>query len=131
MACGRETIAMKSKKNQRTDVDQCQVGLAALGVAGAWEVAIDEAVEGTQRWFAQIEGPAFYIYFQIQHPRVIDEMVTFLKRHLCPDKCLQRSASAPDSGADLELSHFGESAVSLIWDSETHQRFIVIMSGKN
>src|SRR5579872_4966428 len=105
---------MKSKKTQTPDVEQNSFGLVASGIAGAWEVALDETVEGTQRWFAQIEGPTCYIYFQVRHPRVIEEMAKFLRRHLCQDKCLQGSTPSPDHSEEIELSHLGGSIVSLI-----------------
>jgi len=127
---------MKSKNTQSADANEFHVGLAALGRAGAWDVALDETVvalgetfEGPQRWFVQIEGPAFYIYFEIHHPRIIDESVTFLNRHLCPDNSSQGSASPPDRGDELELSHFGDSVVSLIWDSESNQRCFILIRG--
>src|SRR5882724_10702751 len=53
-------------------------GLSAIGSAGGWEVAIDKTTSGTQRWFAQIEGPSVYLYFEIAAPDVIDEILDFL-----------------------------------------------------
>jgi hypothetical protein len=44
------------------------LGLLANGSSGSWEVSIDESVSGTERWFAQIEGPSLWLYFEIPSP---------------------------------------------------------------
>jgi hypothetical protein len=123
---------MKSKKSETQTVSQDSVGLHSFGTAGAWEVVLDESVEGAQRWFIQIDGPRCYVYFQVRDPRVIDEIATFLKWHMCHDGCVQRPATSPDPGINLELSQFAGPSVSLIWDGEEARKQAVILAqGKN
>jgi len=54
------------------------LGLLAIGSSGRWEISIDEAISGTERWFAQIEGPLIWLYFEIPSPEVISKEIRFL-----------------------------------------------------
>jgi hypothetical protein len=47
------------------------LGLLAIGSSGPWEVSVDETISGTERWFAQIEGPSISIYFEIPSPSIV------------------------------------------------------------
>jgi hypothetical protein len=57
------------------------IGLLALGSSGPWEVAIDETMSGPARYFAQIEGPALYLYFEIPTIELIEDVLDFLVVH--------------------------------------------------
>ncbi len=123
---------MKSKRTPTADIAQVEFGLVANGIAGAWEVSLDETLAGAQRWFVQIEGPGRYVNFQVRHPRIFDDMVSFLKWHMCHDGCAQRSGSSVDPGIRLDVSQFGGLAVSLIWDGEEAQkRCVILIKGKS
>jgi hypothetical protein len=52
---------MKAAKQPRTSTKQKSYGLVANGSSGAWQVAVDETLRGTQQWFAQLEGPNCYL----------------------------------------------------------------------
>ncbi len=72
------------------------VGLAATGSHGQWEIAVDEATTGTQKWYAQIEGRSIYLYFGIPGPSIIDHILHFLPRS--SDRDGERISSAsPES----------------------------------
>src|SRR4051794_17308843 len=62
-------------------------GLLANGSSGEWEVAIDEATSGVERWYAQIEGPAVSFYFEIPSVDIVGEMLRFLQRGSVAAKC--------------------------------------------
>src|SRR5882724_6852406 len=64
-------------------------GLTAIGSAGGWEVAIDETTSGTQRWFAQIEGPSVYLNFEVSSPHVIETILEFLTEQTTAEKASQ------------------------------------------
>ena len=49
------------------------LGLLANGASGPWEFSVDETISGTERWFAQIEGPSVYISFEIPSPSIVGE----------------------------------------------------------
>jgi hypothetical protein len=55
------------------------LGLAANGSAGGWEVAVDETLEGQEKWFAQIEGPLLSLYFQIPSAGAVGDIIRFLE----------------------------------------------------
>ena len=54
------------------------LGLLANGSSGSWEVSIDQSVSGTERSFAQIEGPSLWLYFEISSPDIIPKIIQFL-----------------------------------------------------
>jgi len=54
------------------------VGLLANGSSGEWEVAIDESTSGTERWYAQIEGPSVVFYFEIPSVDMVGKFLRFL-----------------------------------------------------
>jgi hypothetical protein len=114
------------KKAMNAKLAEEHFGLVANGVAGSWSVDVDESTEGAQRWFTQIDGPDFYMNFQISGLDVIDEIARFLRGHMCPDGCAQRSTHT--EGDNLVVSRFGATAVTLIWDTETHQRCFFLIS---
>ena len=53
-------------------------GLLAIGSSRGWDVSIDESVGGEQRWYAQIEGPSFSLYFQLLEAGIVRKVIDFL-----------------------------------------------------
>ena len=100
------------------------VGMLANGCAGSWEISIDESLSGSEKWFMQIEGVSIYLYVQIDHPRVVDELIGFLKQ----GKSLPESSPMPQG--EVKVGHFGRTPVILVWDCETSLRFAILISGK-
>ncbi len=102
------------------------MGLAANGSSGSWEVAIDETTTGTQQWFAQIEGPLVYLYFPIESPSAVDQVLRFLERHgSATDK--DRTAGEDSDAGSIRLARFGRSPILLTRDDEFPDRcFLVI-----
>ena len=69
---------MKTTRDMSKSTQKENLGLAAIGRCGCWEVAIDETNSGAQKWFSQIEGQHIYLNFEVRSPRIIDEMLEFL-----------------------------------------------------
>ena len=101
------------------------LGLLANGSSGSWEVSIDQSVSGTERSFAQIEGPSLWLYFEIPSPDMIPKIIQFLlppgtKREETPSCSSRRNGK-------LDISAAAETPVALVRDDEYNDRcFIVI-----
>lgn len=101
------------------------LGLLANGSSGSWEVSIDESVSGAERWFAQVEGPSFWLYFEIPSPDIIPMIIQFLlppgtERGEMPSRSSRRNGN-------LGISEAEETPVTLVRDDEYGDRcFIVI-----
>lgn len=97
------------------------LGLLANGSSGSWEVSIDETVVGKERWFAQVEGPSLWLYFEIPSPEIIPRAIQFLlprgtKKEVMPG-CFSRSSDRLDIGVA------GETLVCLVKDDEYQDRY--------
>lgn len=102
------------------------LGLLANGSSGSWEVSIDESVSGTERSFAQFEGPSLWLYFEIPSPDTIPKIIQFLlppgtKREQMPG-CSSRSG-----GRQLDISESEETPVSLVRDDEYKDRCFIVV----
>ena len=102
------------------------LGLLANGSSGSWEVSIDESVSGTERSFAQIEGPSLWLYFEIPSPDIIPKIIQFLlppgtKREEMP------SCSSRSGGRLLDISEPKETPVSLVRDDEYKDRCFIVV----
>lgn len=109
-------MATSRNTEKQRDRDNILVGLAAVGSAGGWEIAIDETTEGDERWFAQIEGPEIYMYFEVPSPRIIHEMLEFM--------------AAPGSAArshELIVSKHAVHPVTLVRDDEFDDRYFFVI----
>src|SRR5205807_382899 len=102
------------------------LGLAANGSAGGWDVAIDETTAGEHKWFAQIEGPSVYLYFELPSPAAVGDLVRFLDQR----SGIGNGPLPPDSvgkGESLSVGSFGQSRVRLVWDDEYADRCFVVI----
>ncbi len=102
------------------------LGLAAIGSAGGWEVAIDETTSGTQKWFAQIEGPSIYLYFAVESPRVIDKMLNFLSTQATANGV----AWASPRNGQLVLGK-SRKEVTLLRDDEFADRYFLLVENES
>jgi hypothetical protein len=102
------------------------VGLLALGTSGPWAVAIDETLSGPPRYFAQIEGPAFYLYFELARVKVIDEALDFLSVHLRD----ARKKPCDKNGA-LSLAKNTDPQISFTRDDEFDDRYFLVIETKS
>jgi hypothetical protein len=94
------------------------LGLLANGSSGRWDVSIDEAISGTERWFAQIEGPLLWLYFEIPSPAMISKMIQFL----APPQ-----TKSEDPEGRLELGEAKGNPVALVRDDEYPDRAFLIV----
>jgi hypothetical protein len=90
-----------------------KVGLLAIGTCGAWEVSIDETIGGRERWFAQIESPSIYLYFEVASLDILGKTVGFLM-------------SRPGQGL-LRISRSKGTPVSLVRDDEYPDRCFFVV----
>jgi hypothetical protein len=92
------------------------VGLMASGVSGPWLVNIDEAWSG-ERWFAHIEGPSVYVYFEISSVDIVETALELL------ESGSQTAQVAPrQSDEELQLWTSRSHWVSLVRDNEFSDR---------
>jgi len=125
-------MSTEEPKGQSQDLEQSHnqadsqaVGLVANGSAGSWEIAVDETISGAAKWFAQIEGPQVYIYFEILSPKMIDQTIGFIERHTDADQVLPPGL-ATQSGS-LCLGTFGRLPIALVWDDEDRNRWFFVI----
>ncbi|HEY7424949.1 MAG TPA: hypothetical protein VH682_12030 [Gemmataceae bacterium] len=101
------------------------VGLLANGSSGEWEVAIDEATSGVERWYAQIEGPAVSFYFEIPSLDIVGEMLRFLERGPVVAK---RSPNGSDErNGSLVIGKDKKAPITLLKDDEYQDRFFLLV----
>jgi hypothetical protein len=103
------------KAPAKTNGRKATLGLAANGSSGGWEVAIDETLDRREKWFAQIEGPSLYLYFQISSPGTVGDMIRFLEQ-CWPAKELASHSPAGGGSKRIGGSHWA--SIRLLWDAE-------------
>jgi hypothetical protein len=109
----RKTVDERKSAGNGIVPHQHTVALVANGSSGGWDIAIDEAVAGSPKWFAQVEGPRFSLYFPIRSLATAIEAIEFLERG-------PRTVEAPNE--PLRLGSFGRSPVILTWDRDDPSR---------
>ena len=118
-------MATIQKPRMPPQARQATVGLLANGSSGAWEIAIDEALSGAERWWAQIEGPSVSLRFEISSVEIIDEIARFLAAH--PASSKQRSNGSPKQGGSLVLGGSNLIPICLAKDDEYDDRFFFLI----
>jgi hypothetical protein len=103
--------------------DRRNVGLMAIASSGSWDLSVDQSVDDSEtinspeKWFAQFEGPSFYLYFQIEGPHIVHEALNFLETRKS-EKGKRRKASCERCINEFQIGHFSNIPVTLIWDEE-------------
>jgi hypothetical protein len=97
------------------------VGLLASGASGDWEVAVDEATSGPERWFMQIDGPLVSLYFEIPSLEVVADAIRLLEGN----KLIDNSA-----GVRMELGGSASTRVSFVKDDEYDDRFFLVVAAE-
>lgn len=102
------------------------VGLVANGSAGAWSIAVDEALDDGGECSLEIDGPAVYLVFRLDDLTKPREALRFLQStsQLNRDRKVQDRKVSED---ELTLGSFGSFPVSLLWDNESFQRCFLIV----
>ena len=100
--------------------DSIELGLLAFGSCGGWQIHVDEATAGPDRWFLQIEGPSAYFDFEIPSPGVIVEVLRFLGPR---PAAVARSA---DRDFELVIGTDAHNPVGLRRDVEFDDRFFLV-----
>ncbi|MBI2823181.1 MAG: hypothetical protein HYX69_00665 [Planctomycetia bacterium] len=120
---------MKAKSAARAKPGEPTFGLVANGIAGGWEVAVDETVKGAQRWYVQVDGPSCYVHFQVRHPRIIEQWLAVLKSHLCNDRS-RKVASSLSREVEVVLGKFEGTTVTFLWDDVANDRGAILVGGR-
>jgi hypothetical protein len=94
------------------------LGLLANGSSGRWDVSIDETISGTQRWFAQIEGPSFWLSFEMASPEIISKAIQLLARP---------QTKSEENEGKLNLGEAQGTPVALVRDDEYTDRCFLIV----
>lgn len=118
---------MKATKPPRTAKKRKNYGVVANGSAGAWQVAVDETLAGTQQWFAQLESPNCYLYFEIQHPNVMAQIAEFVDSNLQREG--SRAGCSESKPAELKLGLCGGHTVEFLWDWDSSHRCFLLVRG--
>lgn len=116
-------MKLPASKPTPTSIDPLDFGLIAAARIGAWSVEIDQTVSGNEQWFAQIEGPAAYFYFEIPSAAAIDEPA-----RLFAERVVGKGPSAELQAISIEFGNFGGRPVSLLFDDEFADRCCFLVS---
>lgn len=100
-------------------------GLLAIGSSEPWEIAIDEALSGPDRWYAQIEGPTVTFYFEIPSLEIVSKMARFLEPRLTATKKASNGSAKPTDS--LVLGKDKKTTISLVKDNEYDNRFFLVV----
>jgi hypothetical protein len=92
------------------------LGLAAVGSGGAWDISLDEALSGPEKWIARIEGPSLQLSFEIASPAVVGRAARFLD-----------AVRRPRASRSLRIGAAGRCDVTLLWDDEHEDRCFLIV----
>src|SRR2546430_155443 len=109
-------MAMLQNRRAKSQCRKDTFGLLASGSSGAWEIDIDEALSGPERWRAQIEGPSLTLDFEIPSLDVVDKMVRLLATPSAKSK--RTSNGAPGPSGTLVLGGNDHTPVRLLKDDE-------------
>ena len=111
--------------------DAAGVTLLANGSSGQWDVDIDESAGVPVKYFAQVQGPAIYLNFEVASLQIVSTALDFLKRSSCTPRS-SNGAATPVGIKPLRIGTFGRTPVNLIWDDEFADRcFLSVgVSGK-
>jgi hypothetical protein len=113
-------MAKKTKKSLNNE--NLQLGLAAIGAAGGWEIAIDETRAGSaEKWFVEIEGPSVYLTCEVQSPHIIQQMIEYLTNG--PD--------ADNRTCELVLGKNNGVSASLLRDDEFDDRYFLVVQTRD
>jgi hypothetical protein len=100
-------------------------GLLANGSSGDWEVAIDEATSGAERWYAQIEGPTISFYFEIPSLDIVSEIQHFLERGAAETKCSPKNSD--ERNGSLTIGKDKKTPITLFQDDEYADRYFLVV----
>lgn len=113
---------MDSPESQTKAVGR--VGLIACGRAGCFSVDVDQSLSGPDKWYVQIDGPSFWLYFQVDDPQAIADLLAFIEQGSI---AAGAGPAAKRIGGELTIGHFGPLPVSFIWDEETVPRIAILI----
>ncbi len=119
-------MSVPKEPRARPDNEEESIGLMAIGSSGPWEIAIDQTISGPDRWFAQIEGPSVYFYFEIPSLEIIDDAIELLARG---ESATNGAQTARDD--TLTLGTNQSTQVNLVRDDEFDDRFFLVIEQKN
>jgi len=100
-------------------------GQLAYGSSGRWEIAIDEAVSGADRWWAQIDGPSVSIYFAIPSLGIVKRVSSLLALHAMATN--QSSNGSSKRSESLTIGIDTNTVVTLLEDDEYQDRLFLVV----
>lgn len=99
-------------------------GLLANGSSGAWEIALDEALSGAERWRAQIEGPSVSLQFEVPSLDIVGKIARLLATRSAKTK---RPSNGSKRGGSVVLGGNNLVPMSLVKDDEYDDRFFFVV----
>jgi hypothetical protein len=105
-------------------------GLLANGSSRLWDVAVEEALDREQEWFAELDGPHVYLVFQVVNLEVPSRALKFLRQRLASPRKADQPLGTGGEDDTLTIGRFGSASVSLMWDNEQFPRCFVVIGPK-
>lgn len=121
------TTPRNTGPTQERDADQ--FGLLACGSSGGWDVAVDEDLSGSERWYVQIEGPTVSFSFEIPSLDLVGEMLRFLERGSVAAEGFPNGSDA--GNGSLVIGKDLITPVKLVQDDEYPDRFFLVVGQTN
>lgn len=118
MATTQRTRTSTKKRNEK-------VGLLANGASAPWDLAIDEAIAGGDRWYAQIEGPAISFYFEIPSLDIVGRMARFLESATSGTE--ESAGTSAKRNESILIGKDKGIPVTLVKDDEYKDRFFLVV----
>ena len=79
-------------------------------------------MDGSEKWFLQIESSVVYLYLEISSPKIIARMARFLQ-----SRGKNNANSSGPVPASLKIGTFGQEPVTLRSDDEFSDRYFLII----
>lgn len=110
-------MKLPTSQQMPASVESLDIGLVAGARVRSWSIEIDQTVSGDERWFAQIEGPAAYLYFEIASVAAIEQPA-----RLFAERVAGKDSTRASQAMSIELGSFAGRPVSLLFDDEFADR---------
>ncbi len=104
------------------------MGLTAIGSSGPWQIDIDQTTCGSDRWFAQIEGPSMYMRFELPSLEIINQAIQLLSGI---DGEARRNANTGKRNGTLTLGDKKTTQLTLLRDDEYADRYFLLVEPRN
>jgi hypothetical protein len=103
-------VIMSDSSNETPGTEYVQL---AFGACGAWEVAVNEAVDDQCNLIISLESTNVYLHFKLVSLSIVNEI------------CRMLEADGQDNCCRIVIGTFGSGKVDMVRDDEYRDRFFV------